>query len=104
MTLGKTVDLVAGSGGWNDTPSLSADGRYLAFESSDEALGHGFNYMIQVYVRDRVAGTTTKVSVPDNGAQPDGSSVSPSISDDGRFVAFETFRQTCAAAAARTRT
>jgi Tol biopolymer transport system component len=41
-----------------------------------------------VFVRDRVAGTTTRVSVASDGTQADDRSLVPAISADGRFVAF----------------
>ena len=41
-----------------------------------------------VYVRDRPAGTTRRVSVGSDGAEGDDNSTAPAISADGRFVAF----------------
>ena len=41
-----------------------------------------------VFVRDTIAGTTARVSVTAGGTASDGESVQPSISDDGRYVAF----------------
>ena len=43
-----------------------------------------------VFVRDRQTGTTRRVSVSSGGAQGNDDSVSPAISADGRFVAFES--------------
>src|SRR5258705_649250 len=69
--------------------SISADGRYVAFSSYGSNLvpgdtgGHG-----DVFVRDRRSGTTERVSVDSGGVQGNQSSWSPSISADGRFVAF----------------
>jgi len=73
------------------TPSISADGRYVAFRSLASNLVAGdTNGCADVFVRDRVSGTTERVSVGPGGAQSDGSlgSSRPSISADGRFVAF----------------
>ena len=42
-----------------------------------------------VFVRDRVAGTTTRVTST-NGVQGDGNSYSPALSMDGRFVALDS--------------
>ncbi len=73
------------------SPALSADGRYLAFVSAATNLVPGdTNGVLDVFLRDRTAGTTSRVSVSSEGAQADGASTDQfmSISDDGRFVAF----------------
>lgn len=71
--------------------TLSADGRYIAFVSGEDKLVTGdTNSSWDVYVRDRVTATTTRVSVADDGSQSDGYSYSPSISADGHHVAFTT--------------
>ncbi len=68
-------------------PSISADGRYVAFASdATNLVNQDRNNAADVFVRDRVAGTTTRVSVSSTGAEASGSQ--PSISADGRFVAF----------------
>jgi len=70
-------------------PSLSADGRYVAFKSRAANLVTGdTNVFSDIFVRDTVAGVTTRVSVRSNGEEADEDSDHPSISDDGRFVAF----------------
>jgi len=69
--------------------SISADGRYVAFSSEATNLVPGdTNGKEDVFVRDRDTGTTTRVSVDSSGVQGDGNSFAPSISADGRFVAF----------------
>ncbi|MGA4846849.1 RICIN domain-containing protein [Streptomyces sp. G5(2025)] len=74
---------------WSDEPSISSDGRYVAFESVARALVSGdTNGNRDVFVRDRTAGTTQRVSVASNGGQGNSWSFSPSVSGDGRFVAF----------------
>jgi Tol biopolymer transport system component len=72
--------------------SISADGRYVAFGSSasDLVAGDG-NGFIDVFVRDLRANTTTRVSVDTAGGDPDSNSVRPSMSGDGRYVAFFSF-------------
>lgn len=70
-------------------PTISADGRFVAFDSRASTLVTGdTNNTWDVFVRDRQTGTTTRVSVATGGAQANGSSTNASISDDGRFVAF----------------
>ena len=66
-------------------PAISADGRFVAFSSSATNLVAGdSNDVNDVFVRDRQANTTTRVSVGLAGANADGGSDSPSISGDGR--------------------
>jgi Tol biopolymer transport system component len=75
--------------GASDHASVSADGRFVAFDSLASNLVVGdTNGVVDVFVRDRVAGTTTRVSMSYSGAQAMGEN--PSISGDGRFVAFES--------------
>jgi Tol biopolymer transport system component len=71
-------------------PSMSADGRFVAFASGASNLVPGDTDFDEtdVFVRDRTTHTTTRVSVSSTGAQGDDFSVDPSISADGRFVAF----------------
>jgi Tol biopolymer transport system component len=70
--------------------SISADGRYVAFASGAENLSSEDAAFNDVFVRDLVAGTTTLVSRASGatGAAGDGESSDPSISADGRHVAF----------------
>lgn len=69
--------------------SISGDGRYVAFDSTATNLVAGdTNGVRDVFVRDRQAGTTRRVSVRSDGAQATGASSGPSVSADGRFVSF----------------
>jgi Tol biopolymer transport system component len=71
-------------------PSISADGRYVAFASGAENLSAEDVAYNDVFVRDLATGTTTLVSRGPGLAGPAGDSEStdPSISADGRHVAF----------------
>jgi Tol biopolymer transport system component len=94
---------------FNGCPSMSADGRFIAFDTWSNDLIPGptndcggwpcFN----VFVRDRDADgngifdepgagktSTVRISVASNGTQGDGNSVYPSMSADGRYVAFQS--------------
>ena len=72
-------------------PSISANGRWVAFESQAENLvGGDTNSKIDIFVHDRKNKKTRRVSVPSGGGQAQDSSGFPSISGDGRFVAFES--------------
>jgi Tol biopolymer transport system component len=67
--------------------SLSADGRFLAFSSGASNLTP--EHSIQdIYVRDRVSGTTELVSESSRGVPSDGISIDPAISADGKYVVF----------------
>ena len=75
--------------------SISTDGRYVAFASDSPDLVRGEEDDIRdfdVFVRDRVTGTTERVSVTSSGKPADNEEFSrvPSISADGRFVAFSS--------------
>jgi Tol biopolymer transport system component len=67
--------------GASNSPSISGDGRYVVFTHGTSDFG------LEVLLRDRVAKTTTLVSV---GAGSRGFSLRPSISDNGGYVAFES--------------
>lgn len=74
------------------TPDISADGRYVAFASDASNLVSGDdNEARDVFVHDRLTGVTERVSVNSDGDEGNFDSDAPSISDDGRFVAFHSF-------------
>lgn len=77
-----------GAGG-SLNPAISDDGRHVAFQSS-APLDPLASHLTDVYVRDRVLGTTTLLSVGAGGVPANSLSSNPSISADGRFVAFES--------------
>jgi Tol biopolymer transport system component len=75
--------------GQNDYPSVSADGRYVAFQSLATNLVSGdTNGFGDVFVRDHQTGDTERVSVDSSGTQADGESLNAAISSEGRYVAF----------------
>jgi len=70
-------------------PSMSGDGRYVAYYSwADNLVGGDTNNALDVFVYDTLQGTTKRVSVSSNGTQGNNSSDDPSISGDGRYVAY----------------
>jgi Tol biopolymer transport system component len=70
-------------------PVMSDDGRYVAFYSdASNLIGSDTNAVRDVFLRDRQAGVTTRVSVSFGGVQGDALSSGPSISGTGRYVAF----------------
>jgi Tol biopolymer transport system component len=71
------------------TPSISANGRYVAFASAASTLVAGdTNTAEDVFVYDRMARTAERVSLSSTGAEGDAASYGPAISADGRHVAF----------------
>lgn len=79
---------ISGNGA-SHSPAISADGRFVAFSSSaSDLVGGDSGLHDDVFVRDLLTRTTTRVSVGLGGAEADGDSVSPAISADGRYVAF----------------
>jgi Tol biopolymer transport system component len=71
------------------TPLISADGRFVAFASDATNLVPGdTNGALDIFVRDRLNGTTERVSVDSGGAEGNAGSYGPSISADGRYVAY----------------
>ncbi len=73
-------------------PALSADGRFVAFDSNASNLIAGdVNGFYDVFVRDRQNGTTQRVSIESSGVEANGYSFSPSVSGDGRLIAFESW-------------
>jgi len=72
-------------------PAISADGRFVAFESnSTNLVADDTNNISDIFLHDRLNGTTTRISVGSTGQEGDRPSLNPSISADGRFVAFES--------------
>lgn len=94
----ETTELVSRSatGGGADegsyTPAITPDGRYVAFTSAAGNLVTGdSNGKFDIFVRDTVLDATELISVDLGGMAPNAhSSGRPSISDDGRFVAFSS--------------
>jgi len=70
--------------------SISADGRWVAFQSNDPTLArHDRNGFFQdAFLFDRKTSTLHVVSVSTSGVQSDNDSFNPLVSADGRFVVF----------------
>jgi Tol biopolymer transport system component len=87
----------ANAGGSNETNgdraelAISADGRFIAFESlATNLVSNDTNGVADIFIRDRQTGQTERVSIDSNGNQANGVSADLSMSDDGRFVAFRS--------------
>jgi Tol biopolymer transport system component len=90
-----TVRVSLGLGEANDAshnPVVSRDGRWVAFTSNASNLvKHDINRKPDVFVRDTQSGKTMRISVSSKGMQANDISFNPAISDDGRYVAFDSF-------------
>ncbi len=73
-------------------PALSADGNIVAFKSNATNLVPGdLNQSADVFVHNCATGETQRVSVGDSGQEGNDIAIPPTISGDGRFVAFGSF-------------
>jgi archaellum component FlaF (FlaF/FlaG flagellin family) len=93
LTTRMSVDSAGAEGNSiSSAASLSATGRYVAFQSSASNLvpGDG-NGAVDGFVHDRKTGLTTRVTVNSAGAEGNGHSYPNSISANGRYVTFASF-------------
>lgn len=75
----------------NHNPDASLDGRYVVFESEATNLVNGdTNGVKDIFRRDRIAHLTQRINISNDGAEGDNGSYDPFVSDDGRFIAFES--------------
>lgn len=83
--------LAGPSGSAFGSPSLSADGNLVAFESAGQAFTEDANGTSDILLRDMEERTVELVSLADGGGAGNNRSYSPSMSADGRYIAFESF-------------
>ena len=77
--------------GFSGYASISADGRYVAFDSfAENLIANDANNATDVFVRDRKRRTTERVSLTNAGAEGNSSSEYPFLSANGRSVAFQS--------------
>lgn len=88
-----SVDSFGVEGNYISTyPSISGDGRFVAFYSaSTNLIANDFNAAGDIFVHDRQSQTTQRVSVGQLGVEADSASQYASISEDGQFIAFQSF-------------
>ncbi len=72
------------------SPVVSASGRYVAFVTAAALSPVDTNGLGDVYVFDRITGTTTLASITSAGGAGNGNSLSPGISGNGRYVVFQS--------------
>ncbi len=88
-TIRVSVDANGGQVGGGGDPDISADGRFIAFDSGATTLVSGdTNGFSDIFVKDTQTGAVTRVTVDSSDVQANNDSTSPSISGDGRYVAF----------------
>lgn len=81
--------------GFSEFPAISGNGRRVVFHSAASNLVPGdTNQALDVFVRDRLAGVTRRVSVRTGSGQADSDSFTPEISADGRHIAFASVSTT----------
>jgi Tol biopolymer transport system component len=89
------VRVAVQANGDSTSPAISADGRFVVFESgASNLVPDDTNETSDVFVRDRVLHATRRVSVSSTGAEGNFSSLSPAVSADGRFVAYASVAST----------
>jgi len=76
--------------GMSESPSMSADGRRVAFASNSTGLGVEVTGRVNLYVYDLRSGQKRLVTRSWQGGTPNGDSHVPAISANGRFVAFQS--------------
>ena len=86
-----SVDSAGNQGnGYSSTPRSARTGGTWRSSYATNLVAGDTNDAYDVFVHDRQTGQTTRVSVDSSGIQGDGDSDSPSISADGRYVAFDS--------------
>ncbi|MHB8842537.1 MAG: OmpL47-type beta-barrel domain-containing protein, partial [Candidatus Aquicultor sp.] len=89
--MGTTECIGKNPNGWSDNPSISLDGRFVAFTSAANNLVAGdTNSKTDVFVCDRSTGSIERANVMKTGTQANNSSFGTAISGDGNYVAFSS--------------
>jgi Tol biopolymer transport system component len=72
-------------------PALAANGRYVVFVSSaDNLVPNDSNLVNDVFIHDRLTGSTELISISSAGVAGNDDSGAPAVSPDGRYVVFES--------------
>lgn len=87
-TSGQTT--VVGTGISNQ-PSISADGRFVAYDAFDTEYPGDTNNSVDVFVHDRQTASTARASLTSDGSEVALGGVNPALSADGRHLAFSSW-------------
>ena len=72
-------------------PDISGGGRFITFYSeATNLVPNDTNGVEDVFLHDRLTGITERISVTTNGVQSNGASIFPNISNDGRYIVYES--------------
>lgn len=94
VSLSSSGSELPGGGYWS---TISGNGRYVAFVSSDSVVPGDTNGYADVFRKDLATGLVELVSVTATGVQANDHSHEPHMSDDGRFVVFSAWASNLAA-------
>ena len=79
------------SNGFSRAPSISADGRYVSYDSlATNLVSDDTNLKGDVFVYDRLTQTTSRISVSSDGEQSNNFSFNHDISADGRYISYSS--------------
>lgn len=77
---------------YSSAPAISGDGRFIAFESfASNLVAEDANGAFDIFVHDRASAKTSRVSIASTAREGNGDSYAPSLSGDGRYVAFHSY-------------
>jgi len=92
VSVNSNGEMAIGGDYGSSSPSISGDGRYIAFESDAINLVSGnANGFYGIFVFDTILLKTTRVSINSGGTQGNSDSFAPSISGDGRYIAYTSY-------------
>jgi hypothetical protein len=78
--------------GYSGFPAISSNGRYVVFYSyANNLVADDTNGVADIFLKDTVTDITTRVSTDSSGAESTNHSQISSVSDDGRYVVFDSF-------------
>ena len=82
--------------GASSNPSLNSDGTKIAFQSNSGTFGNDSTNLQHIYLKNTSNNTFSRISVDSNGNNADSISFSPSISGDGKIIAYYSFAKNLA--------
>lgn len=84
-------DVEAFSNRTSDKPHISANGRFIVFESyAADLIPIGGTVTNDIYLWDAASDSIELISIASDGLKSDGHSYAPTVSNDGNYIAFES--------------